>query len=87
MNIYLTPTYITSFKKLTKNNPLLIEKIKRKIYQFSQNRLYPGLKLHKLTGHLHNSWSFSVTEDIRIIFGYKDSNIVFTDIGKHEDVY
>jgi len=87
MKIYVTPSYSSKLRKLTKNDPRLTAKVKKRIALFSQDQKYPGLKLHKLLGGMHDSWSFSITADIRIIIVYRYGDVVLVDIGKHDDVY
>lgn len=87
MIIYLASSYISAHKKLAKKNLRLSQKIKEKILIFQENPTHPTLKLHKLQGGPYSNWSFSVAEDIRIIFSYVEDGVIFVDIGKHEDVY
>jgi addiction module toxin, RelE/StbE family len=87
MNIYLSKDFIKAFKKVTKNNFLLKDKIKNKINFFSENPRHPSLRLHKLKGKMIENWSFSVEGDIRIIFTYIDDGVLFVDIGSHKEVY
>ncbi len=64
--------------------PSLIEKIL--ILNLDIN--HPSLALHKLTGKLQNHWAFSLAYDLRVIFRYTpDGNILFIDIGTHDEVY
>jgi len=40
------------------------------------------------TGKLQDLWSFSVEHDVRVIFYFTvDNNVIFIDIGKHDEVY
>ena len=87
MNIYLSSSYVSSLKKLTKNNTSLLIKIKEKIKLYKINPHSPGLKLHKLKGCMDTNWSFSVTDDIRIVYIHEADGILFVKIGKHDDVY
>ena len=87
MNIYLAPSFNRSYKKLAKKKPKLVPKIKEKIETFENNPYQESLKLHKLTGSKRDTWSFSVEEDIRILFYRIKKDVVFTDIGKHGEVY
>jgi mRNA-degrading endonuclease YafQ of YafQ-DinJ toxin-antitoxin module len=48
------------------------------------------LKAHKLSGKLKGLWSFSIEQDIRVIFYFtkeKPKKVVFVDIGTHNEVY
>lgn len=87
MKIYLSSSYASSFKKLTKNDSYLKLKIKNRLARFKENPLHPGLKLHKLEGGPYEKWSFSITDDIRITFMYEEDSVTLVKIGKHENVY
>lgn len=77
-----------SLKRLARRKPELIPMIIEKILLFSRHFNHPSLSVHKLTGKLHNNWAFSIEYDLRIIFRYTDDgNIVFIDIGSHDEVY
>ena len=67
MKIFLASSYIRAYKKLTKYNIPLRDKIKKKILLFMTTPNNPSLKLHKLEGGLRDNWSFSVESDLRII--------------------
>lgn len=87
MNIYVSSAYIKTHRKLTKNNPLLTEKIKEKIALFQNNPLHPSFRLHKLSGKQIDQWSISVSSNIRVIFQYVAEGVLLTDIGSHNEVY
>jgi len=55
---------------------------------FMQDPYHPKLRTHKLTGSLQDLWSFSIEYDLRVIFFFiNDKEIVFEDIGTHDEVY
>ncbi|KKQ24992.1 MAG: hypothetical protein US40_C0004G0030 [Candidatus Roizmanbacteria bacterium GW2011_GWC2_37_13] len=87
MNVYLSKNFDKFFKKLTKNNPSLKEKIKEKITLFQENPHHPSLKLHKLKGKMVEDWSFSVEGNLRIVLTYVDDGVLLVDIGSHDEVY
>jgi addiction module RelE/StbE family toxin len=87
MNVYLSKNFERAFKKITKNNPSLKEKVKEKIRLFTKNPKDYSLKLHKLKGKMIEDWSFSVESDIRIILTYIEDGILLVDIGSHDEVY
>ena len=87
MKIKISRQFQKSFGKLTKKNSLLSEKIKTKVTLFRNDINHPSLKVHKLTGKLNNAWSFSVNEDIRILFIYNNDHVLFVEIGGHDKVY
>lgn len=48
------------------------------------------LKTHKLSGKLKDLWSFSIDQDLRVVFYFtkdKPKKAVFVDIGNHDEVY
>jgi mRNA interferase YafQ len=87
------PSFKRSFKRLTRENPQLQEKILEILELLSKDPFIPSLKSHKLAGKLDGLWSCSVAYDCRIIFAFrKDTTteedlIVLVDIGSHDEVY
>jgi addiction module RelE/StbE family toxin len=88
IEIAFYPAFIKKFKKRTKNNRILLEKLAEKLYIFKSDPFDTRLKTHKLTGELKELYSFSIDYDFRIIFFFYESNkVIFTDIGTHDEVY
>lgn len=57
---------------------------------FIKDPFDPKLKTHKLSGKLKNLWSFSVENDVRVVFFFtedKPKRAVFVDLGSHNEVY
>jgi mRNA interferase YafQ len=81
------------FKKATRNNPVLQEKIFHILEKLAHEPFDPTLKTHKLHGKLSGLWACYVEYDCRIVFTFEkvpdDNNdmIVLADIGKHDEVY
>lgn len=72
-------------KKLSQFSPKEKKKILKMVRLFWQNPLTVSLKTHKLSGKLKDCWSFSITNALRIMFRFADSQTVeFIDIGTHE---
>lgn len=80
--------YSSRFAKRLKRLPDYIIKIAIEKEQiFRLNPLHPSLRLHQLSGRLHDLWSISLSQNYRIIFERKDNgDILFISIGKH-DIY
>lgn len=82
-----------AYKRFTKNNKVLREKIINTLALLQENPSNPKLKTHKLHGKLNDYWATVVDYDCRIVFGYTnnpDNNetlIALIDIGTHDDVY
>ncbi len=88
IKIAFSPAFERSFRKCIKNNPKLQEKFWQKVEYFIQNPFDTQLKTHKLTGKLKDLWSFSIEYDMRVVFYFVDEfNVVFVDIGSHDEVY
>lgn len=87
MNILLAPSFVRAFKKVTKHNQPLRDKIKKQIEVFRNNPNHPSLRLHKLEAKNTNAWSISVSGNIRIIFQHIEDGMLFTNIGSHDEVY
>lgn len=87
MKIFLSPSFVKSYKKLTKRQQPLKEKIKDKLNLFLHNPLHPSLKLHRLKGKMIEDWSIAIEQNRRIIFTYIEDGILLIDVGKHEEVY
>jgi mRNA interferase YafQ len=82
-----------SFKRLTRKNPQLQDRILDVLELLSNDPFTPSLKSHKLSGKLEGFWSCSVGYDCRIIFTFRtdattgEDSIVLVDIGSHDEVY
>lgn len=81
------------FKKATRKNPGLQEKIFSVLEKLSIEPFDPALKTHKLHGKLIGLWACQVEYDCRIVFAFEKEPdnekdlIVLVDIGKHDEVY
>jgi addiction module RelE/StbE family toxin len=82
-----------AFKRVTRRNTFLQERILDVLEALAENPFDPGLKTHKLRGQLEGLWACWVEYDCRIVFAFEpdpaDSNglIVLIDIGSHDEVY
>ena len=87
------PSFKRSFKRLTRKNPQLQDKILEILELLSNDSFTPSLKSHKLGGKLDGLWSCSIAYDCRIIFAFRtdittgEELIVLVDIGSHDEVY
>lgn len=88
MIIKLDSSYIKSFKKRIRNNSNLVLKTKQRIKLFDQNPRNPIIKDHQLTGDKKELRAFWITGDVRIIyFTVSKNEVLFIDIGTHNQVY
>ena len=85
-------SFSSYFKKALKN---LLKKNsdKQKIFDeklnlFLTNPYHSQLETHKLRGKLDGYLAFTVEYDLRVIFYFAgNTEIVFVDIGTHDEVY
>ncbi len=47
----------------------------------------PLLRVHKLKGELRDYWSFSVDDDLRVLFRWEGEVAFLVNIGSHDEVY
>jgi mRNA-degrading endonuclease YafQ of YafQ-DinJ toxin-antitoxin module len=89
MEISFSNSFKKTFEKKVKGNKDLEEKFWTKISIFLINPFDSKLRTHKLSGKLKELWSFSIENDIRVIFFFTDNQTkaVFTDFGSHDEVY
>jgi mRNA interferase YafQ len=82
-----------AFKRRTRREPRLQERILDSLAALAANPFEPELKTHKLRGQLEGLWACWVEHDCRIVFAFEtdpaggDDLIVLVDIGSHNEVY
>ncbi len=87
MNIYFSQEFIKNYRKITKKNTSLKERVKISLSIFKANPRHPSLRLHRLKGKMVEDWSISIKSDLRIVFTYVSGGILLVDIGNHKEVY
>jgi addiction module RelE/StbE family toxin len=93
MEVVWSSGFKRSFKKITKKNPQLKERIIETLILLADDPFAPSLKSHKLGGNLAGFWSCYVAYDCRIIFNFSEDEqllemvILLVDIGSHDEVY
>lgn len=88
MKIKLYSSFDKSYKKRISLNIKLAIQTQKRIALFESNPNDPILKDHPLTGTKKGLRSFSVSGDIRIIYmPVLDKEVIFVDIGSHNQVY
>lgn len=70
-------------KKRYPDLPVLIDNI---VALYLENPRNSKLKLHKLSNE-NNYWSMSLKYDLRLLFTFKQDEIIIVDIGSHDEVY
>ena len=88
IEVAFSPIFEGNFRKRCKGKTYLEEKFWQRLEIFLQDPFDSRLRTHKLTGKLRELWSFSVEYDMRVIFYFvTETQVVFVDIGTHDEVY
>lgn len=82
LSFVFAPTFVRMLGKL---EPSLQEEAIEKLELFKCEGNHQQLKVHKLKGQFKGCYSFSVNYKYRVVFSYKDCDIVnLLAIGGHE---
>ncbi|MBI2047641.1 MAG: type II toxin-antitoxin system mRNA interferase toxin, RelE/StbE family [Parcubacteria group bacterium] len=85
MIIRTTPYFDRRFKKLP---PAIKRKAVEREKIFLENHFDLRLKTHKLHGKKKDEWAYSIDYRYRISFIFViGGEVLYTDIGTHDDVY
>ncbi len=88
IKVSFSSSFRRAFKKRIKGSTELESRFWAKLEVFTNNPFEPSLRTHKLSGKLKDLWSFSIEYNQRVIFYFTDEgNVVFIDIGNHDEVY
>lgn len=88
MQVAFSSAFERAFKKLVKRDKPLEELFWARLDIFLREPFDARLRTHKLTGQLHELWSFSLNYEVRVIFFFADGEkAVLVDIGDHDSVY
>lgn len=88
VKIVFTGRYYQMYRKLVKNSPELKQVVNTQVKKFQNRPKDTRLDNHELKRYMKGKWAFSITDDIRIIYEWKDKNVVrFLAIGTHPEVY
>ena len=82
-------SYVRREKAFIKSHPDLIERYKKVLRLLELNPFHPSLKLHKLKGRFSNKHAVSITYAYRVVITLvvAENEIIFMDIGHHDEVY
>lgn len=88
MKVKLHHLFEKSYKARVASSNKLISQTEERIALFKSDPKNSLLKDHGLTGAKKKLRAFSVTGDIRIVYlPVSDTEVVFIDIGSHNQVY
>ena len=87
--ILITKTYQKKAVRFFKKHPDLLERYFKILTILENNPYHPSLRLHKLSGSLHEYYSVSINLDYRIIISFiiNENIIIPIDIVSHDEVY
>ncbi len=85
--IRITKQFAQNYKIRIKKDRILNSETIEAIDLFLEDPNNPILRNHILVGNLKGKKSFSVTDDLRIIYVETKSFYIFIDIGNHNEVY
>ena len=55
--------------------------------RFAADPKDPLLRTHKLRGDLADYWSFTVDDDLRVLFRWDVNRAFLVNLGSHDEVY
>lgn len=81
--------YLKRARQFLKKHPALLRQYQKTIELLELNPQHPSLRLHALEGRLKGLSSVSINMSYRIVLEIiiKKNEIVFVDIGNHDQVY
>lgn len=87
--ILITKTYQKKAVEFFKKHPDLLERYFKILTILENNPYHPSLRLHKLSGTLHEYYSVSINLEYRIIISFviNENTIIPIDIGTHDEIY
>ena len=86
-------TFVRAFKRSTKRDPALKERVEDTLRQLAEDPFYHTLHSHKLKGELSGAWACTVDFDNRILFEFvknpnvDEEEILLLTLGSHAEVY
>ncbi len=85
--IKYSKTFVKSFQKRIAAHPNLAKKFAQRLQLFSVNPTHPILRNHALIGAKIGKRAFSITGDVRVVYGEDEEFLIFYDVGTHNQVY
>ncbi len=83
-----SPRFKRAYKHLVQGRPALEKTFRETLLLFIQDPYDPQLATHKLKGKLKESFAFSLTWKLRVVFSFGEpGTAILEDIGPHDKVY
>ena len=74
-------------RRAKKLKELQASMLRAALRRFATDPRDPFLRTHKLKGELAEYWSFSVDEDLRVLFRWEGDVAFLVALGSHDEVY
>ncbi len=88
IKVLLLGSFDRDYERLLKQDKELGSLVLKRIDIFKRNPDDTRLRNHTLRKRMRDKWSFSITDNIRIVYEWTNKTTVrFLAIGKHEEVY
>ncbi len=87
MQVRRTKTFEKSFMVRIKKDGTLRTKFEERLGLFLVGVRDNPINDHALSGNMKGKRSFSITGDVRVVYEKTEDEIVFLDVGTHNQVY
>ena len=84
MRVRTSSRFLRRAKKLREPHATMLRAALRR---FAADPGDPLLRIHKLKGDLRDYWSFSVDDDLLVLFRWDGDVAFLVNIGSHDEVY
>jgi mRNA interferase YafQ len=84
MRVRASTRFLRRAKKLREPQAVMLRAALRR---FAADPRDPLLRTHKLKGELAAYWSFSVDDDLRVVFRWGGDIAFLVNLGSHDEVY
>jgi len=93
MRLVWSQTFVRAYKRQTRRNPKLRERILHTLQLLEQDPFHPALRSHKLKGELAGVWACVIDYDNRLLFEFVENpetgekELFLITLGTHDAVY
>ena len=84
MRLRISSRFLRRAKKLREPHATMLRAALRR---FAADPADPLLRVHKLKGELRGYWSFTVDDDLRVLFRWEGDEAFLVNLGSHDEVY
>ena len=84
MRLRTSSRFLRRAKKLREPHATMLRAALRR---FAVDPADPVLRVHKLKGELRDYWSFTVDDDLRVLFRWDGDEAFLVNLGSHDEVY